>query len=105
MAELLQLLEAADVRATTVPGEVSTPGCWLTLDSLRRFNVAGDYRASCSLYLIHGDTDDLRALEGLTTLLDQVLTVLTPDGEVAAVRVVLPSDPTPLPSLRVPIHL
>lgn len=107
MTELLAALEAAGVRSTMDAAHVSLPGAWLTLDRLApRFNVAGDGRMLCSLYLITADSGDTpRVLDALLDLLNTVMGVLTPDGEVTAVRVVLDPDPTPQPALRVPIHL
>lgn len=105
LTELLDLLAAADVRATMNPGEVETPGAWLSLEEVTTANVAGQDRLACALYLITGDTDALRALGQLSPELAKVRTVLTPDGPVTTTAVVLPSGPTPLPALRVPVHL
>lgn len=103
--QLVTMLEAAGIRATTNPGELSLPGAWVTLDDLFRVNVAGDWQLTCSVYLITGDTDDQRALEQLFALLDDAMAVLTPDGVVTVARVVLPTDATPKPALRVPVRL
>lgn len=95
-----------ELRATTVPGEVSTPGAWVTLDTLRRVSVAGGWRVRCSVYLVTADADELRAIEQLATMLDTCYAAgVVADGDVEAVRVVLPSDPTPLPALRLPVNL
>lgn len=102
---LLTLLAEADVPTTVDSAKITVPGAWLTIDTIRRANVAGDYRYGCSLYLITGDTDTTRVLESLLAELTKVLTVLTPDGEVVATRVVRDADPTPLPALRVPVNL
>lgn len=103
--ELLEQLNVAEVPTTTVPGEVRTPGGWLTIDSMEPVNVAGTWRVECSLYLVCAATDELRALELLGDLLDKVCEVRRPAGPVRAARVVLPSSSTPLPALRVPIKL
>lgn len=103
--QLLDVLHDADVNATMTPGEVNTPGCWLTLEEVAPRVLDGSMRLTCSLYLIAGDADALRALRTLGELLTRVKTVLTPDGPVTTTAVVLPSGPTPLPALRVPINL
>lgn len=103
--ELLELLETAGVHATMDAGEVNTPGAWLTFDDLRRHTVRGVDQLRCSLYLITGDRDAGRAIAELGPMLNKVRTVLTPDGAVRAVQVVLPHGPTPLPALQVPVFL
>jgi hypothetical protein len=103
--QLLELLDGAGVSATMNPGEVNTPGCWLALNQLQPVNVRGTTRHTCSLYLIAPDNSDQLAVEALGELLATVTTVLTPDGPVRATRVVLPSGPTPLPALELPVYL
>lgn len=108
MTQLVTLLEAAEVRTTMDATKVNMPGAWLTLDSLApRFNLAGDGRMVCSIYLITADSGDTqRVLDNLLELFNTVTAAgVTPDGPVTAVRVVLDPDPTPQPALRVPIHL
>lgn len=105
LTELIDALAAGGVFTSMDPAKVNLPGGWLALDEVRRLNVAGDLQLRCSLYLITGDRDTLRAVERLGTLYTAATNVLTPDGPVVAQGVVLPSDPTPLPALRVPINL
>lgn len=102
---LLDLLEGAQVFATMDPAKVNTPGGWLALDEVRPLNLKGGLELRCSLFLISGDNDTLRAVESLTELFNKARAVLTPDGPVLTQGVVLPGSPTPLPALRVPIYL
>lgn len=90
-------MNPADVR----PGK----GAWLSVDEIRSANVAGDVELRCSLYLVAPDQDPKRALATLTPMFNRLRTVLTPDGPVVPIGVVMPNSPTPLPSLRVPVYL
>lgn len=105
VAELLALLHAADVDATANPGEVETPGVWVAVDEIRPRSLSGAHELVCSAYVIAGDTDAMLALSRLGDELAKVRSVITPDGPVTTTAVVLPSGPTPLPALRVPVHL
>jgi len=106
LAGLVDLLEAAEVRAAQDPAEVNTPGAWVTLESVVPATLRGDYRLEAVVYLIVPDQDHRRALAALADLYNQVVpAVLTPDGPVVAQAVVLPDTSTPLPALRVPVHL
>lgn len=102
---LLAALEGAGLFASMDPAEVNLPGGWLALDEVRPFNLAGNLQLRCSLYLISADKDARRAVGVLAGLFNTARTVLTPDGPVVTQGVVMPSDPTPLPALRVPIYL
>lgn len=102
---LLELLAGAGVSATMDPGNVRTPGAWVALEEVRARTVGGQLQLRCAVYLVHSDTDALRAIDALGPMLTKVRTVLHPDGPVTATNVVLPADPTPLPALRVPVHL
>lgn len=80
-------------------------GGWLALDEVAVHNLAGQLELRCSLYLIAGDADPLRALAELAPMFNRLRTVVRPDGPVRPQGVVMPGDPTPLPSLRVPVNL
>lgn len=105
LEQLIELLQGVEVRATMNPGEVNTPGAWLALDEVRPLTLSGTLQLRCSLYLIGPDHPAAMALRKLAPLLSATMTVLTPDGPVTATNVVLPSGPTPLPALRVPVYL
>jgi len=103
--QLLDALKAAGVFASMDPAKVNLPGGWLALDEVRPHSLAGRLQLRCALYLIAPDKDALRAVGVLTGLYNKARTVLTPDGPVVTQGVVMPDSPTPLPALRVPVHL
>lgn len=105
ITQLIEQLEAVELFAAMDASKVNLPGGWLALDEVQVANLKGELRLVCSLYLISGDRDTLRAVAILTELFNKARTVLTPDGPVVTQGVVLPESPTPLPALRVPIHL
>lgn len=105
MAELVDMLGAADVQSSVDPATLNLPGAWLALDEVRPANLAGHHQLRCRLFLICPDTDPMRAGELLGELLTKVTTVLSPDGPVVTQGVVMPGDPTPLPALSVPVFL
>lgn len=106
--QLVQLCAAMDppLAVSMDPADVNPGrGGWLALDEVRTLNVAGHLELRCSLYLIAPDLDPQRALAKLAPMLNQLRTVLRPDGPVVPQGVVMPGDPTPLPALRVPVYL
>lgn len=106
LQDLVDALTAAGVQAATDPSDVNTPGVWVTLDTLTWGTLAGDWRPEASAYLIVQDKDTRRALDSLQVLLDTIVpSVVVPDGPVVSQGVILPGDPTPLPALRIPLHL
>jgi hypothetical protein len=105
ITELLTALEGAGVFATMDPARVNLPGGWLAVDEVAAVNLKGALELRCSLFLIVKDRDTLRATEALAELYATTCTVLRPDGPVVTQGVVLPDSPTPMPALRVPIHL
>jgi hypothetical protein len=102
---LVELLAAEGVQASMDPAELNLPAVWVALDELARPTLGPVLELRTSLYLISPDTDARRSLGHLGQLHAKVLQVLTPDGPVTTQAVVLPGDPTPLPALRVPVHL
>jgi hypothetical protein len=105
LEELLDALKDAEVFTSMDPAKVNLPGGWLALDEVRGRTLAGGLQLRCSLYLITSDRSTLRAVGVLTDLYNKARTVLTPDGPVVTQGVVMPDSPTPLPALRVPVHL
>lgn len=103
--ELVDALKAAGVACSMDAAELNLPGAWLALDEVRPFNLKGTLQLRMSLYLICPDTDPYRALGILSKLFNLTREALEPDGAVTPQGVVMPSDPTPLPALRVPIYL
>lgn len=106
MVNLVDLLEAAEVRATMDPAEVNVPGAWVTLDGFQVTNLRGATAVDVAVYLIVGDQDTRRALDSLADLYAKVVPgVLRPDGRVVAQGVLLPDSSTALPALKVPVRL
>lgn len=106
--QLVQLCAELDppLGVSMDPAEVNPGrGGWLALDEIRATNLAGQLELRCSLYLIAPDVDPRRALVKLAPMLNRLRTVVRPDGPVVPQGVVLPDSPTPMPALRVPVHL
>jgi len=105
LADLATALSAAGVPTSMDPSDVNTPGGWLSLENLVPATMGGGWRLETAVYLIVDEKDARRALADLAALLTTTLTVLRPDGPVVSQGVILPNGPTPLPALRVPVHL
>jgi hypothetical protein len=105
--DLVAQLAALDppLAVTMNPADVNPPGGWLNIDEIRTLNLSGDLELRCSLYLIAPDQDPKRALGILGPMLTRLRGVWVPDGPVVPQGVVLPDTPTPVPALRVPVHL
>lgn len=103
---LVTALVAAGVRSTVDPSDLNTPGAWVTVEGIQAANLAGTHRLLCAVYLVAGDQDYRRAMTALADLYNLAIPgVLLPDGPVVPQGVILPGDTTPLPALRVPVHL
>jgi hypothetical protein len=105
VTELLTALRGQELSADVDPSELNTPCVWVTVDTITTRSLAALERLEVSVYLIVGDQDHMRAMESLAALYNLAAAVITPDGPVRPTAVVLPSDPTPLPALRVPVYL
>lgn len=108
LVDLVETLNGLDeVRATLDPGELNTPGVWVTLEQVTVANLRHDSRVSAVLYLVAQDQDYQRAYLALQTIYNAIVpAVLTPDGPVTPQGLLLPQDPSnPLPALRVPVNL
>lgn len=105
VSQLVTLLGDSGVRASTNPEDLTLPGAWVTVETIRPLTVAGQLQLECVVFLITGETDYARAYGELADLYNQAATVLSPDGPVVPQGVVMPGDPTPLPALRVPVNL
>jgi hypothetical protein len=103
---VVEALQGVDMRASQDPAEVNTPGAWVSWEGFQAANLAGSVRHLVAVYLIVGDQDWRRASAGLADLYNQAVpAAITPDGPVVPQGVVLPSTPTELPALRVPVHI
>lgn len=102
-------LAGAGIPASLNPGEVRTPGAWVTardipLDSL---TLAGHGSLRARIWLVAPDVGALQAWDVLGELLDQALTVIGPDSDIALNQAItLPHTPsTPLPAFRLDVDL
>lgn len=103
---LCTALAAAGLPAAQDPADVNPPGAWVNLEGITTaVALDGTHQLRAAVWLVVPDTDHHRALEALAAAYSQLLTVLTPDGEVTTEGLVLPDNPTPLPALRVPVNL
>lgn len=106
VTDLVTALQAAQVRASVDPAEVNLPGAWVTVEGIQAASLGGHHRLLCAVYLIAPDQDYGRAMNALADLYNAAIpAVLLPDGPVVPQGVILPGDTTPLPALRVPVHL
>lgn len=106
LVDLVATIQAAGLRASLDPGDLSVPGVWVTCDGVLAANLARDYQVSAVLYLVTDDRDYRRSLESLADMFNVLVpTVLVPDGPVVPQGVLMPDTSTPLPALRVPVIL
>lgn len=106
LLDLVTLLRAADIEASTDPAELSLPGVWVTLDNFDTTTHAGGRTIVAACYLIVGDAGYADALAALAELYNRVTTAgVGPDGPVVAQGVQLQGGATPLPALRMPVNL
>lgn len=106
LTQLAELLAATGMSASTNPEDVNVPGAWVTVESVRRLVVGGDLQLECVVYLIAPESDYHHAYAQLAELYNQAQAAgVIPDDVVVPQGVVLPGTPTPLPALRVPVHL
>lgn len=103
--QLVELLRGADLRADVDPAKLNLPAAWVTVDAVRTLTVDGSLQLECAVFLIVADTGYTQAYERLAEAYNKLATVLSPDGPVTPQGVVLPSTPTVLPALRVPVNL
>lgn len=107
MAQLVTVLtEEAGLAATFDAGLVEVPGVWLQSQSVNVRTLDGGSVHRVWAYLVAPDTGTADAHTRLGELLSKLLGVIDPDAEVTTNQaVVLPHNPTPLPSYRVVIDL
>lgn len=100
--QVLADLRAGGVRADLDPAQCSPPAVWLRLLPFEHDTLAGvtvKAEATC----IAPDTTDDAALGHLAALHDLVVSIVEPDGPCRWQGTILPDNPTPLPSLVIPV--
>lgn len=107
VADLVTALLALDaVRSCSMdPADLtSLPAVWVQLRGAS-LDLLSAATLTVQLYLVVGDTDGgIRAATELVALLNAVLAVVTPDGDVTA-TVVTMTDGTPRPALTFPVDV
>lgn len=93
------LLTEHGIPATTEPRDLRTPGVWVTVDRTRPSRLCGTHETVVSVVLVARDTGHRHALAHLSDLLDKVLGVVVPDGDVVADTITLPAGGSPLPAM------
>lgn len=101
--DLADTLTAAGVPATLNRTSLQVPGAWVRPDTAGRATLRGG-TTRASVLLVVPQAGDLEALGDLVDLLDKVLEVLDPDGDVDT-SVVLPHNGNALPAFRLVVDL
>lgn len=101
---LREMLTDLGLRNAENPGQLTPPGVLVQVTGFERDTLAG-FRITTRLLCVVPSSSHEQASEELVGIVNQLLTVLEPDGPIAAASVVLPNDPAPLPALSVPLNL
>jgi hypothetical protein len=104
VAELRELLTTAGIRNAEDPAQLTPPGVLVKVETFTQDTLAG-LQLTTRLFCIVPDQDHERASAELVALVNTVLTVVDPDGPVAAASVVLPGDAARLPAMTIPLNL
>ena len=99
---LIAALRAGDVRASLDPAQVAAPGVWLRLLPFEHDTLAG-VSLKAEAVCVAPDTTDDAALGVLAGLHDLVVGLVQVDGPCRWQGTILPDNPTPLPSLVIPV--
>lgn len=97
-------LAGVGIPTSLQPGDVQTPGGWLTLRTLDLSTLGETWTARFYLYLIAPDVEYLQALDILGGLLDRALRLVAPDEAIdTATSVQLRAGEPALPAYRLTI--
>ncbi len=99
---LITALRAGGVRADLDPAQVTAPGVWVRLLPFEHDTLAG-VSVPAEAVCIAPDTTDDAALGHLAALHDLVLGLVDANGPCRWQGTILPDNPTPLPSLVIPV--
>lgn len=97
--DLVDTLNASEIRASLDPATLNLPGVWVQVTGLG-YDTYGTSRVDMTLALIVNDQDAQRAQTALVQLLNQVGEVIP--VRTASARTFLMPDQTRLPGLAVP---
>lgn len=105
LADLVDSLTAAGLRATIDPRDVNAPAVWVSPRQIAHDILSGG-TVTVDLWLIAPDNGIPAALAVLADMLDTVLSVVDPDAPTSlAESLALPDTPAPLPAFRVTTEL
>lgn len=106
LTELVELLrEHTDLRVESDPTRVVPPGVLVSLSGFAVLTLSGLHAPTALVRAVVPDAPADKAAAELVAIVNQLLEVVEPDGPVAAVGLVLPNDPAPLPCLSFPVNL
>lgn len=109
LADLVEAIKAADpdtpVDVTADPTQVRLPGILVQFAGIDLDTLQG-HTVQARVLVIGQDRDDPRAVEQLETLLATALAAdLEVTGLITAVGVQLPTQPSPMPALSIPVNV
>lgn len=106
LTELVELLrDQTDLRVEVDPSKLVPPGVLVSLSGFAVFTLDGIHAPTVLVRAVVPDSPQEKAAAELVGIVNQLLTVLDPDGTVTALGLVLPNDPAPLPCLSFPVNL
>jgi len=105
LVELVDVLDAAGVKATLDRSRLPVPGAWVTPASAAQLTLGGGARLTVHVLLVAQDSGEGEALATLSGLLDLTLEAITPDGDVDTSVVLARPNLSPLPAFRVPVNI
>lgn len=110
LEELVELCQGTGPDATPTsldPTDLSMPGCWVRLDTVRRSTLGGGVQLACTAYVIAPNVGVPQAIELLALhagrVADRLSAAKVPAPEWSAVNVAVPGYDQPLPALSVPL--
>lgn len=105
IAELRALLTAADIRNAEDPADLTPPGVLVRLTGFRRHTLGAPMAPEVTVFAIVPEANHTRATANLVALVDQLLVLVDPDGDITATSVELSQGAAPAPAFAFPLHL
>lgn len=103
--QVVGLLQGQGIHAATDTAQVPAPGVWVHAVNARPATLAGELDVDLHLDLIVPDHDLDSVLAALEDLLDRVLLVVIPDGDVELDKSIELANSKRLPVWRVPLTI